>query len=183
MSHGSEPEIATSVTEILTRYEGDQAALVSALYDEYAAMVFGFLEHLTGDRHLAESLLVPVFLELPQALSRFGSGKHSAGILIIRHARAIAVSAMKQIKAPTNGSNRDDTYNVNESSSISQQVLTPQVDKAVSVLELVYSKGYTFGAIAQLLGKTESEVRLALRNELKKYRAVRSVLNKLNPDA
>lgn len=183
MNSGSEPKAVLACNDLFARYKGDQAALLAALYDEYAATILGFLERFTRDRQDAENLLMAVFLELPAALSRFDADKRRLGAWLIQHARRVAVSAMNAAKVPTNGSIRNEPKNVSEPNAISQQALTPQVDKAVSVLDLVYTKGYTFAATAGYLGKTEEDVKSALRTELKKYRTSRSATNKLNPDA
>ena len=58
---------------------GNDAQVMAVLYDEYAAIVLGFLERLADDKDKAEELLQVVFLALPSRLNEFDPQKGKRG--------------------------------------------------------------------------------------------------------
>lgn len=157
MSNGIKPKSSEPVLDTIRRCEGDDAKVMVALYDEYAAIVLGFLEKITDERQKAEELLQAVFLSLPGKLSEFDPEKARFTVWILRLARTTALSAMNAGNEATNGQIHEAPQNVGEISK--------------SVVELLYVKGFTFAQAAAELGIEENAVRTLVRNELKTFRS------------
>lgn len=157
MSNGTQPKSVDSVLDVVRLHKGDDAKIMAALYDGYAAIVLGFLEKLTGERQKAEELLQAVFLSLPGKLHEFDPEKGRLAVWILRLARAMAISAVNSSNASAKSTIHEGAQNVCVSNH--------------SVIELLYVKGYTFEQAAAELGIEEHAVRILVRNELKSYRS------------
>lgn len=145
---------------------------LAKLYDEHAAVVLGFLEKLADDRDKAEELLQAVFLALPSRLNEFDAYKGRFVVWLLSLARGIAQQQQQESdNFQTNGGNlsteaiRRDTENVPFTHA---RPLMP--GNGLSVVELLYMKGYTFAQAAAELGVDVPTVQLMVRTELKKYR-------------
>lgn len=146
---------------------------LAKLYDEHAAVVLGFLEKLADDRDKAEELLQAVFLALPSRLSEFDAHKGRFIVWLLSLARGIAQQQQQEssnfqtnsVNLPTTEAIRRDTENVPFTNA---RPLTP--GNELSVVELLYMKGYTFAQAAAELGVDVPTVQLMVRTELKKYR-------------
>jgi RNA polymerase sigma-70 factor, ECF subfamily len=164
-----------------TQAHDDDAARMAALYDEYAAVVLGFLERIADDKEKAEELLQAVFLALPSRLHEFDPEKGRLIVWILRLARSLSADGTNGRNATTNDPIRKAPDSVHESSAgekPGQQVarrLTPSetrhaTEEVQSVVELLYVKGYTFAEAAKELNVDEPAVKLLVRTELKTYR-------------
>ncbi|HEY6446206.1 MAG TPA: sigma-70 family RNA polymerase sigma factor [Acidobacteriaceae bacterium] len=70
---------------------GDESALV-AVYDRYAAMIFGMLVRMLRDRQAAEEILQDLFFELWRGAARFDASRGSlpAWLMVIARNRALS---------------------------------------------------------------------------------------------
>lgn len=160
---------------------GNEADRMAALYDEYAAVVLGFLERIADDKEKAEELLQAVFLALPSRLHEFDPEKGRLLVWILRLARSLSEDGTNGRNAATKEPIRNAPGSVHENSTgekPDQQVtrrLTPSgtmhaSEKVHSVVELLYVKGYTFAQAAKELNVEEATVKQLVRTELKTYR-------------
>lgn len=129
---------------------GDQKSLAK-LYDEYAAVVLGFLEKLSEDKARAEELLQAVFLALPARLHEFDARKGRFTVWLLKLTRTIAGATS------TKGSDAV------------AATTAPQQSES-HIIDLLYVKGYTFAQAAAELGVDEHTVQSLARTALKKYR-------------
>lgn len=154
---------------------------LAKLYDEHAAVVLGFLEKLADDKDKAEELLQAVFLALPSRLSEFDPQKGRFVVWLLRLARGIANHHVENTGFQTNGSNVPTNQpihahmeNVNSIDARTTPAANPtrrlMPGNEMSVVELLYVKGYTFVQAAAELGADVRSIQSMVRTELKKYR-------------
>lgn len=163
-----------------TQVSADHKSLAK-LYDEHAAVVLGFLEKLADDKDKAEELLQAVFLALPSRLHEFDAQKGRFVVWLLRLARTIARQReensdfqMNSGNVPTNQPIHAETKNVHFTDAGTAPANNPirrfAPGNEISVVELLYVKGYTFVQAAAELGVDVRSVQLMVRTELKKYR-------------
>ncbi len=145
------------------------------LYDEYAAVVLGFLEKLTGDKSKSEELLQAVFLALPAKLHEYDGQKGRFVPWLLKLAVTTAGQGQNSADSKTNGNNgstnhpiREEVKNVDSTANYASRTLSSGTE--LSAVELIYVKGYTFAQAAAEFGVDERSVQLLVRKELKKYR-------------
>ncbi|MGC2638304.1 MAG: sigma-70 family RNA polymerase sigma factor [Acidobacteriaceae bacterium] len=160
---------------------GDESALV-AVYDRYAAMIFGMLVRMLRDRQAAEEILQDLFFELWRGAARFDASRGSlpAWLMVIARNRALSRLRTRQYREipedieafPANAV----ASSVNLADDSERNLLMEKLRTAMAALpseqreavELAYFEGMTQSEIAARtgspLGTVKSRVRAALQS-------------------
>ena len=162
--------------------KGDEAAF-TALYDRYAARVFGLCRRLVRDPAQAEEVAQEVFLEIWRRASRFDRARGSATgwIMTLTHARSVdrvrsaQAASDRETKAAQFGVEREvDTVVEQVESAFErravQRCLGTLTDLQRESITLAYYSGYTYREVAELLSAPLPTVKTRLRDGLIRLR-------------
>lgn len=146
--HLSQEELLLSIRK------GNKAAF-SILYDTYSPVIFAVINKSFTDIKSSEDLLQKTFIKIWQGIPTFDPSKQRfiAWMLII--ARNVAREAVKDQNHIKNSEIQTSANNVSKNSE---------------VLTLIYFKGYSLKKAAELLQKTETELKRELKKEIDQLR-------------
>lgn len=164
------PEVEHALIERIQR--GDRESFAK-LYDKYAPVLYGVILKITREEKQAEQLLQKSFMRFWMEINSFDPMKESLLVWMLNIARGLSFAAVSQkvknesIQNPDNSVNRTNpeltpikTGTVNDSAHSGQHV---------SVLEMVYFKGYSLAKAARELNITVDVLKTRLRMEFKMH--------------
>jgi RNA polymerase sigma-70 factor, ECF subfamily len=168
--------LASDDTLILNIARGDVEAF-RALYDRYAARLFGLIRTIMGDRREAEDVLQEVFWQVWRSASRYDASHGCAAVWIIMIARSRAIDAMRQRRrkelrsesaagelesVAVRMSDADD-----DEATVARQALDGLPREQRESIGLAFYRGYTHEQIARIqgvpLGTVKTRIRLGIR--------------------
>ena len=160
---------------------GDESAL-AAVYDRYAAMIFGMLVRVLRDRQAAEEILQDLFFELWRGASRFDASRGSlpAWLMVIARNRALSRLRKREYREfsqdidafPANAVASSVVLEDEAERSLLMEKLRTAMEALPSeqreAVELAYFEGMTQSEIAARtgspLGTVKSRVRAAMQS-------------------
>jgi RNA polymerase sigma-70 factor (ECF subfamily) len=159
---------------------GDEAAF-AAVYDGFAALVFGLVRRVVRDPAQSEEVTQEVLLEVWRTASRFDPGEGSARtwLMTLAHRRAVdrvrsaQASAQREIRAAVAATDYDVVVEEVEARLDAQRVrrcLESLTDLQRESVTLAYYGGYTYREVAGLLGVAVGTVKTRMRDGLIRLR-------------
>ena len=148
------------------------------LYDRYAALLFGVIVRITGDRKEAENLLQDCFVKIWQHLESYDPDKGRFATWIINIARntAIDFTRSKYFSQARKNQNLENlvlsepgrfTHDISVETLGLRQMVAKLTPVCREIIEWMYFEGYTQQEIAENfgipLGTVKSRARIALR--------------------
>ncbi|MGC3967182.1 MAG: RNA polymerase sigma factor [Pirellulales bacterium] len=168
-------------------FPGDRAWVLKAL-DEHEGRLTRYALRLTGDMHAARDVVQHVFLQLCDHPPQSRNGQLTSWLFTVCHNRAMDVrrrggraGSLEQVPPESLGSDVDDPARTAEAGD-SVELLRSVIDTLPDAQRLVvnfWSAGFRYAEIAELLGKTESYVRVASHRAwqtIRKHPRVRKLL-------
>ena len=182
---GESPIEAVDPTELLLRVgRGDEAAF-AALYDRFAAHVYGVSLKVLYDPAQAQEVTQEVFLELWRQASRFDPSKASpkTWLAVMAHRRAVdrvrseqsrSDREERQVRAKPTGPTADDPV----AETVGRRLDRDRVRRALvqlsdvqrEALELAYFHGYSYRQVAVALGAPEGTIKTRIRDGMVRLR-------------
>jgi RNA polymerase sigma-70 factor (ECF subfamily) len=150
---------------------GDVIAF-ETLYDRYAPTVLGIALKITGDRTLAEDILLETFLQVWRSASTYQSQQEAFLSWLFRIARNLGIEARRRLVSPPT---HVELYVVNQDQSDLdakqvQSILAELPHEQRQVIEMAYFYGMTRQEIAEATGKTLGTIHTDARLGLEKLR-------------
>ena len=78
---------------IISVRQGDPAS-IAKLYDQYSAILFGFITRIVGNPHIAESVLQNSFIVIWKSMAMFDPSKERLLTWMLKIAMSISISAL-----------------------------------------------------------------------------------------
>lgn len=169
------------MTEIVTLIKQKDERGLSMLYDKYAPALLGVITHIVHNQSIGEEILQQSFLKIWQNIQLFNDQKGTFFTWMATIARNTAIDHAR-LKSTQNQSLTDEMSALSKEPSTTMPLDNIDVKNLLAkldihhrqVLDLLYLKGYTQRAAADVLdiplGTVKTRLRLAilaLREELK----------------
>lgn len=162
------PEVEHALIERIQ--SGDMEAFAK-LYDKYAPVLYGVILKIVKDQNQAEQLLQKSFMRFWMEMNSFDPVKESLLAWMLNITRSLSLSAVpRKVK-------NEPIHNPGNSVNTTNPELTPiktgtandspHSGQDVSVLEMVYFKGYSLTKAARELNITVDVLKTRLRMEVK----------------
>jgi RNA polymerase sigma-70 factor, ECF subfamily len=177
-----------SEEELLERAERLEEDALSELYDRYEMKIYNYIYRRTSNQTLAEDLTAQVFLKMLEAIHNDKTWHSSFSGWLYRIAHNLVIDhyrtrdRQKQISIddapvmPDPGNNPVRAAEIALDSEYLLSAIRRLTDDQAQVITLRFLEGYSFGEIADMMGKTEGAVK-ALQ-----HRAVSTLRQLLMPD-
>lgn len=164
---------------------GDEAAL-SALYDRYAAMLFGMLARILRDQQAAEEVLQDLFLQLWRNAAQFDATRGSlpAWLMVIGRNRAISRLRGRRDREVLEEEEGDFANAFASSQNIEDETVRAELARNISAalaqlpveqrqaVELAYFEGMTQSEIASRTGIPLGTVKTRVRTAMQTLRQI-----------
>lgn len=164
---------------------GDEAAL-SALYDRYAAMLFGMLARILRDQQAAEEVLQDLFLQLWRNAAQFDATRGSlpAWLMVIGRNRAISRLRGRRDREVLEEEEGDFANTFASSQNIEDETVRAELARNISAalaqlpveqrqaVELAYFEGMTQSEIASRTGIPLGTVKTRVRTAMQTLRQI-----------
>ncbi|MDT5038216.1 MAG: polymerase sigma-70 factor, subfamily [Micromonosporaceae bacterium] len=178
-----EPAVRVDASDLLGRVaRGDEPAF-AALYDEFAARVYGLIRRVLRDPALAEEVVQEVMLEVWRTAGRFDTARGSAAgwVLTIAHRRAVDRVRSEQAGADRtlrHGAASIDTPYDNVVESVTTRMEQQQVRTCLGrltelqreAITLAYYGGHSYREVADLLNSPLATIKTRMRDGLIRMR-------------
>lgn len=162
--------------------KGDRAA-ASALYDELAPKVYGFMFSRTGKREIAEDLSQQVFLRLIEKIETFDGDRGRFVVWFWQMARNMLIDHYREKRALPFSSYEEDEVEamaVTEMPDVDARVQYEKLqaflklldDGEREVFEMRFAAEMSYKEMASLLGRSEGSLRIAamrVKEKIKKH--------------
>lgn len=168
--------------------DGPDLSWVMQALDEHEGKLTRYALRLTGDVHAARDVVQHVFLQLCDHPPESRNGRLASWLFTVCHNRAMDLrrrgdraTSLELVGSETLGSDTADPARLAEAGD-SVELLRGVIDTLPDAQRLVvnfWSAGFKYAEIAELLGKTESYVRVASHRAwqtIRKHPAVRKLL-------
>ena len=165
-------------TDIATMLQSGEESAFALLYDNYAALLFGTVLRIVGDRREAENLLQDCFVKIWQNINRYDpkKGRFATWLINIARNTAIDFTRSKYFSQKKKNHSLENLVGAETGRSVSHPTLETVglrqlVDKLTptcrEVIEWMYFDGYTQQEIVDNfgipLGTVKSRTRLAIK--------------------
>jgi RNA polymerase sigma-70 factor (ECF subfamily) len=175
--------VRVDASDLLGRVaRGDEPAF-AALYDEFAARVYGLIRRVLRDPALAEEVVQEVMLEVWRTAGRFDTARGSAAgwVLTIAHRRAVDRVRSEQAGADRtlrHGAASIDTPYDNVVESVTTRMEQQQVRTCLGrltelqreAITLAYYGGHSYREVADLLNSPLATIKTRMRDGLIRMR-------------
>jgi RNA polymerase sigma-70 factor (ECF subfamily) len=143
------------------------------LYDKYAPVLHGVILKIVNDKKSAEDILQKSFMRFWMEMSSFDPMKESLLIWMLNITRNLAFSAVPQLvkneRIQSPGNNVNTTNPELTPSKTGTVIDSPHYEQQISVLEMVYFKGYNLTRAASELNITVDVLKTRIRMEFKMH--------------
>lgn len=169
--------------ELLHRVALGDSHAFEALYDRYAAQVFGIVVCVVRDRDQSEEVAQEVFIEVWRRASRFdpARGSASAWVMALAHSRAVdrvrsaQAAAEREVRDGISSPDRDfdsvaETVDARMEQAAVRRCLSTLTELQRQSVTLAYYAGYTYPQVAALLHTALPTVKTRIRDGLIRLR-------------
>jgi RNA polymerase sigma factor (sigma-70 family) len=175
-------KISLSEEELVNALKNRHTIAVQALYDMYSAALLGVISRIVQPIELAEDLLQETFIKIWNSGESYDSSKGRLFTWMMNIARNLAIDKLRSKDFKNSNKNQDIENNVdfidaqkevsfNADTLGIKDMVTALKPEFVSVLDMVYFKGYTHVEAAEELnlplGTVKTRIRMAIM-ELRK---------------
>lgn len=179
----SKRKLTLSEEDLVLALKNREKAAVEALYDMYAAALFGVISRIVDDQATAEDVLQETFVKIWRSFSSYSPDKGRLFTWMVNIARNLSIDKLRSKDFKNHSKNQELENNVTSIDERRNTVYKPELmgikelvqtlkPEQRSILDLVYFKGYTHMEAADKLGVPLGTIKTRLRTaimELRKY--------------
>ncbi|HDN79529.1 MAG: RNA polymerase subunit sigma-70 [Chloroflexi bacterium] len=165
---------------LLKRASRNDPAALAQIYDTYAAKIYNYIYHRTGDHNVAEDLTADVFLRMLEAIRKGHPPRVSISAWLYRIAHNLVVDYFRQRPGETTIPLDERLVAADVNVAVEKRLARQQLLAAISrltpdqqqVIVLKFMEGLSNAEVAQILGKTEGAVKALQHRALNSLRQI-----------